>query len=67
MVRFTVGFTLFQDLRFCASTFGAVCGKRHEKLCRFSFLFPSHHHENFTTSTVNLRNPRTQNLTLWLF
>ncbi|KAM2013921.1 hypothetical protein ACFX1T_025581 [Malus domestica] len=36
---FTIKFTLFQDLRFCASTFGAVCGKRHEKLCRSSLKF----------------------------
>ncbi|KAM1078414.1 hypothetical protein ACFX19_026088 [Malus domestica] len=28
-----------RPLRFCASTFGAVCGKRHEKLCRFSLNF----------------------------
>ncbi|RXH84464.1 hypothetical protein DVH24_027363 [Malus domestica] len=40
---FTVGFTLFQDLRFCTSTFGAVCGKRYEKLCRFSFIFHLYH------------------------
>ncbi|KAM1815537.1 hypothetical protein FF1_000032 [Malus domestica] len=40
-----------RPLRFCASTFGAVCGKRHEKPCRFSFIFSSHHRENFTTST----------------
>ncbi|RXH74643.1 hypothetical protein DVH24_029364 [Malus domestica] len=36
---FMVGFMLFQDFRFCASTFGVVCGNRYEKLCRFSFIF----------------------------
>ncbi|RXH69028.1 hypothetical protein DVH24_031361 [Malus domestica] len=34
-----IGFTLFQDLQFCASTFGAVCRNRHEKLCWFFFIF----------------------------
>ncbi|RXH77104.1 hypothetical protein DVH24_019992 [Malus domestica] len=28
-----------RPLRFCASTFGVVCGNRYEKLCRFSFIF----------------------------
>ncbi|TQD72805.1 hypothetical protein C1H46_041661 [Malus baccata] len=28
-----------RPLRFCASIFGAVCGNRHEKLCRFSLNF----------------------------
>ncbi|RXH68059.1 hypothetical protein DVH24_028206 [Malus domestica] len=45
-------------LQFCASTFGAFCGKRHEKLCRFSFIFSSHHRETLPHSTMNLDNPR---------
>ncbi|KAM1164545.1 hypothetical protein FF1_024024 [Malus domestica] len=27
-----------RTLRFCASTFGAVCGNRHEKLCRLFYV-----------------------------
>ncbi|RXH78656.1 hypothetical protein DVH24_002174 [Malus domestica] len=47
-----------KTLRFCASTFGAVCGKQHEKLCWFSFIFSSHHHETSPHSTVNLQKPK---------
>ncbi|RXH80853.1 hypothetical protein DVH24_004767 [Malus domestica] len=43
-----------RPLRFCASTFGTVCGNRYEKLCRFSFIFSSHHRETSPHSTVNL-------------
>ncbi|KAM1591340.1 hypothetical protein PS1_035552 [Malus domestica] len=58
--RFSVGFTLFQDLRFCASTFGAVCGNRYEKLCRFFFIFHLYRESAKSQKPKTKRNKRFQ-------
>ncbi|KAM1346501.1 hypothetical protein ACFX13_036546 [Malus domestica] len=46
-----------RPLRFCASTFGAVCGKRYEKLSRFSLNSSSHHREPAETQEPNNPTP----------
>ncbi|RXH75163.1 hypothetical protein DVH24_029884 [Malus domestica] len=42
-------YVVLRPLWFCASIFGAVCGKRHKKSCRFSLNFSSHHRESAET------------------
>ncbi|KAM1150041.1 hypothetical protein ACFX2B_030262 [Malus domestica] len=54
--KFTAGFTLFQDLWFYASTFGAVCENRHEKLCRpLLFNLPTKHRPKISRQKPTFR------------